>query len=133
MTNESLERRIAKLESLIMNESLSEAVSDDILEKLGDMNKSNQFDSGNFRWATAVNTLSRLVDIMLANEVRNIDQKEADRVYSALERNGYNSGADLITEMISAIDRKTEDLKSAKKNLNDILKAAKKFDKDYLV
>lgn len=129
MTDKNLERRIAKLESLIMNESLSEAVRNDIIEKLGDMNKSNQFDSGNFRWATAVNALSRLVDIMLTDEVRYIDQKDVDKAYKALERSGYESGTDLVAEMISAINRKMEDLKSAKKNLNDILNAAKKFDK----
>lgn len=129
MTDKNLERRIAKLESLIMNESLSEAVSDDIIEKLGNMNKSNQFDSGNFRWITAVNALSRLVDIMLADEVRNVDPKDVDKVYKTLEKYGYESGADLVIELISSIDRKAEDLRAAKKNLSDILKSAKKFDK----
>lgn len=130
MANESLERRIAKLESLIMNESLSEAASGDIIEKLDDMNKSNQFDIGDFRWATAVNALSRLVGIMLANEIRYLNQKEVDSVYNVLKRSGYESGTDLVVKMISVIDMKMEDLKSVKKNLNEILKSAKKFDKE---
>lgn len=46
MKNESLERRIAKLENLIVNESLSEIISDDMIEDLSEMNKSNRFDSG---------------------------------------------------------------------------------------
>ena len=94
------------------------------------MNKSNQFDIGDFRWATAVNALSRLVGIMLANEIRYLNQKEVDSVYNVLERSGYESGTDLVVKMISVIDMKMEDLKSVKKNLNEILKSAKKFDKE---
>ena len=127
----SLEQRIAKLESLIMNESLSDVIRDDTIEKLSDMNKSNQLDRGNFRWATAINALSRLVDVMLANEIRHIDEKEIDRVYKALERSGYESGTDLITEIINAVDRKMEELKLAKKNLSDILRSTKQFDKSF--
>lgn len=114
-----------------MNESLSDVIHDDTIEKLSDMNKSNQFDKGNFRWATAINALSRLVDVMLANEIRHIDEKEVDRVYKALERCGYESGMDLVTEIVSAIDRKMEELKVAKKNLSDISKSAKQFDKSF--
>ena len=127
----SLEQRIAKLERLMMNESLSDVVHDDTIEQLSDMNKSNQFDRGNFRWATAINALSRLVDVMLSNEIRHIDEKEVDRVYKALERSSYESGTDLVTEIIYAIDRKMEELKLAKKNLNDILRSAKQFDKSF--
>lgn len=125
----SLEQRIAKLESLIMNESLSDVIRDDTIEKLSDMNKSNQLDRGNFRWATAVNLLSSLIDIMLDDESANADSKEIARLYKSLEKAGYTSGVDLISEMISALDRKMEDIKETKSNLNNVLKLTKKFDK----
>lgn len=129
MTNERLERRIAKLESLIMNESLSEVVSDDMIEKLGEMNKSNQLDNSNFRWAGAVNLLSNLIDTMINDEAAEADSKEIARMYKSLNKAGYATGADLIKAMVDALDRKMEDLKAAKKNLNEIAKSAKKFDK----
>ena len=129
MKNEHLERRIAKLESLIMNESLSEIVSDDMIEKLSEMNKSNQLDNGPFRWAASVNLLSNLIDTMIDDEAANADSKEIARLYKSLNKAGYAVGADLIKAMIAALDRKMEDLKAAKKNLNEIMKSAKKFDK----
>jgi hypothetical protein len=129
MTNEGLERRIAKLESLIMNESLSEIVSNDMIEKLGEMNKSNQLDNGTFRWAASVNLLSNLIDTMIDDEEVSVDSKEIARLYKSLNKAGYATGADLIHGMIAALDRKMEDFKAAKKSLNEIAKSAKKFDK----
>lgn len=129
MTNERLERRIAKLESLIMNESLSEIVSDDMIEKLGEMNKSNQLDNDTFRWAGAVNLLSNLIDTMIDDEAANADSKEIARMYKSLEKAGFASGADLISEMMAVLDMKIDEFKAVKKNLNEIAKSAKKFDK----
>jgi uncharacterized coiled-coil DUF342 family protein len=127
MTNESLERRIAKLESLITNESLSADVFDEMIAKLGEMNKSNQLDNGNFRWSTAVNLLMKLEDF-LAEDFNDYD-KRAVRYVDALQRYGYSSAADLVNEMIIAINKKMEDFKSAKNDLKEIFKAAKDFDK----
>jgi len=129
MANENLEKRIAKLESLIMNESLSETISDDMIENLSEMNKSNRLDSDNFRWSSAMNLLSNLIDTMLDDESAEADSKEIARLYKSLEKAGYESGAALISEMIAALDRRMEDLKEAKTNLNNVLKSAKKFDK----
>lgn len=129
MTDKILESRIAKLESLIMNESLSEIISDDMIEKLNEMNKSNRFDSGNFKWSSAVNLLSSLIDTMMDDESAEADSRGIARLYRFLERAGYESGTDLISEMVTALDRRMEDLKEAKINLNKVLKLAKKFDK----
>lgn len=129
MTNERLERRIAKLESLIMNESVSEIVSDDMIEKLGEMNKSNQLDNGKFRWAGAVNLLSNLIDTMIDDEAANVGSKEIARMYKGLEKAGYASGADLIRDMVAVLDMKIDEFKAVKKNLNEIARLAKKFDK----
>lgn len=112
-----------------MNESLSEIVSDDMIEKLGETNKSNQLDNGTFRWAASVNLLSNLIDTMIDDEAAEADSKEIARLYKALNKAGYAAGTDLIRDMVAALDRKMEDLKAAKKNLNDIAKSAKKFDK----
>lgn len=129
MVDENLEKRIAKLESLIINESLSETISDDMIEKLSEVNKSNRLDSDNFRWSGAVNLLSNLIDTMHDDELAEADSKEIARLYKSLEKAGYESGAALIFEMIAALDRRMEDLKETKTNLNNVLKSVKKFDK----
>ena len=129
----SLEQRIAKLESLIMNESLSDVIRDDMIEKLSDMNKSNQLDNGNFRWSAAVNLLSSLMDSYNEDEMSDeMDAKDVARIRRNLEKAGYSSAADLVTEMITSVTKQSEKLKTADKNLKEMLRIAKKFDKDYL-
>lgn len=129
MAKKTLERRIAKLESLMMNESLFTMMNNDLIEKLSDLNKSNQLDKDKFRWAGCVNLLSNLMDIMIEDESDNVDSKEIARMYKSLEKAGYPLGADLIHDMIYALDQKMDDLKWAKNNLSEVLKSAKKFDR----
>lgn len=133
MANERLERRIAKLESLIINESLFTIANNDIIEKLSDLNRSNQLDKDKFRWASRVNLLSNLIDIMLEDENANADAKEISNMYKSLEKTGYTSAAGLINDMVYVLDMKMEDLKWAKNNLNEILKSAKKFDRENML
>lgn len=130
MTKRTLEHRIEKLESLIMNESsLFTIVNNDVIEKLSDLNRSNQLDKDKFRWASRVNLLSNLIDIMLEDENANADSKEISNMYKSLEKTGYSAAANLINDMIYVLDMKMEDFKWAKNNLNEILKSAKKFDR----
>lgn len=56
-------------------------------------------------------------------------QKKLRDYTSHLKKLGMTMGADLISEMVTALDRRIEDLKEAKINLNNVLKLAKKFDK----
>ena len=131
MTNENLERRIAKLESLIMkNEALGLPELEDAMEALSGLNKSNQLDNGNFRWATAINLLSNLMDSYDEDEM---DDKDLERIERNLEKSGYTSAADLVTEMIANVTKQSEKFKTAIKSLKEMLRIAKKFDKDYLV
>lgn len=129
MAKRTLEHRIAKLESLIMNESLFTIANNDIIEKLSDLNRSNQLDKDKFRWASRVNLLSNLIDVMLEDEQDNADSKEISNMYKSLEKTGYVAAKDLINDMVYVLDMKMEDLKWAKNNLNEILKSAKKFDR----
>jgi len=46
MTNKSLEKRIAKLESLIMNEDISRSDIDRIMDNLKSMNADGSLDAG---------------------------------------------------------------------------------------
>lgn len=133
MKNERLERRIAKLENLIMNESLFTIANNDIIEKLSDLNRSNQLDKDKFKWASRVNLLSNLIDIMLEDEQGNADLKDVSDMYKSLEKTGYAAAKDLINDMVYVLDMKMEDLKWAKNNLNEILKSAKKFDRANLL
>lgn len=134
MKNESLERRIAKLESLLMkNEAMSLPELEDAMEALSGLNASNQLDSGNFRWSTAANCLSNLMDSYDEDEMGDeMDAKDVARIRRNLEKAGYSSAADLVTEMITNVTRQSEKLKTAGKNLKEMLRIAKKFDKDYL-
>ena len=130
MTKRTLEHRIEKLESRIMNESsLFTIVNNDVIEKLSDLNRSNQLDKDKFRWASRVNLLSNLIDIMLEDENANADSKEISNMYKSLEKTGYSAAANLINDMIYVLDMNMEDFKWAKNNLNEILKSAKKFDR----
>lgn len=133
MAKRTLERRIAKLESNIMNESLFTIANNDIIEKLSDLNRSNQLDKDNFRWASRVNLLSNLIDVMLEDEQNNADLKDVSDMYKSLEKTGYAAAKDLINDMVYVLDMKMEDLKWAKNNLNEILKSAKKFDRANLL
>lgn len=134
MKNESLERRIAKLESLLMkNEAMSLPELEDAMEALSGLNSSNQLDNGNFRWSSAVNLLSSLMDSYDEDEMGDdMDAKDVARIKRNLEKAGYTSAADLVTEMITNVTKQNEKLKTAGKNLKEMLRIAKKFDKDYL-
>jgi hypothetical protein len=133
MAKRTLESRIAQLESLIMNESLFTIANNDVIEKLSNLNRSNQLDKDKFRWASRVNLLSNLIDTMLEDEQANADSKEISDMYKSLEKTGYVAAADLINDMIHVLDMKMEDFKWAKNNLNEILKSAKKFDRANLL
>ena len=134
MKNESLECRIAKLESLLMkNEAMSLPELEDAMEALSGLNSSNQLDNGNFRWSTAVNCLSNLMDSYDEDEMGDeMDAKDVARIRRNLEKAGYASAADLVNEMVTNVTRQSEKLKTAGKNLKEMLRIAKKFDKDYL-
>ena len=133
--NESLEQRIAKLESfLIKNESMNRSELGNAMELLSSLNVSNQLDIGNFRWSAAVNLLSSLIDSYDEDEMGDeMDAKDVARIKRNLERAGYTLAEDLVTNIIIAVTRQSEKLKMANKNLKEILRIAKKFDKDYLM
>lgn len=130
----SLEQRIAKLESLLMkNEAMSLPELEDAMEALLELNVSNQLDNGNFRWSAAVNLLSSLMDSYNEDETSDeMHAKDAACIRRNLEKAGYSSAADLVTEMITSVTKQSEKLKTADKNLKEMLRIAKKFDKDYL-
>lgn len=130
----SLEQRIAKLESLLMkNEAMSLTELEDAMEALSELNASNQLDNENFRWSAAVNLLSSLMDSYNEDEMSDeMRAKDAARIRRNLEKAGYSSAADLVTEMITSVIKQSEKLKIAEKNLKEMLRIAKKFDKDYL-
>lgn len=125
-----LEARIARLER-IMNEATDVSMNiDDLIGELDDLNKSNQFDNGNFRWSTAVNLLSTFADLQGSDSVTGgIDAKAAERFRKRLNDRGYDSVADLTNEIINAMTARMEDLKAKRDAVKEVLKKAKAFDK----
>lgn len=125
-----LEARIARLER-IMNEATDVSMNiDDLIGELDDLNKSNQFDNGNFRWSTAINLLSTFADLQGSDSVTGgIDAKAAERFRKRLNDRGYDSVADLTNEIINAMTARMEDLKAKRDAVKEVLKKAKAFDK----
>ena len=125
-----LEARIARLER-IMNEATDVSMNiDDLIGELDDLNKSNQFDNGNFRWSTAINLLSTFADLQGSDSVTGgIDAKAAERFRKKLSDRGYDSVADLTNEIINAMTARMEDLKAKRDAVKEVLKKAKAFDK----
>lgn len=134
MRRSTLENRIAKLEGLLTkNEAMSRTELEDAVELLSGLNASNQLDGVNFRWSTAVNLLSGLIDYDEDEMGDEMDDRDVERIKRNIEKVGYASTADLTTDMIKSVTRQIEKLKTASKNLKEMLRITRKFDRDYLV
>ena len=121
-----LESRIARLEKLIMNEDVElPANTDDLIDQMTEMNKSNRLDTDNLRWASAVNLLSKMNDV-----AANGDTKAKFRVEKDASKMGFTSAAALVMAMSASVNSHIAKLKEVQAGLKDFYKAAKKFDNE---
>lgn len=90
-----------------------------IIDKLADLNKSNNMDQDQIRWSALVNILSLLED----------DPSNKKAIARACSRAGMTSAAAMLQSMNDIIDDRIKILQQAKKELNQFKALAKEADK----
>lgn len=123
--NKKLEARIARLEKLVKNEGMTASGLQDFIDRLANMNMSNQFDNGNFRWADALRILSWMTVWLDDEEMTSRDKL---RLLKMLGGN-FASYADLVDALVNVINDKINELTSVKSELSQIYDTAADFDR----
>lgn len=90
-----------------------------IIDKLADLNKSNNMDQDQIRWSSLVNVLSLLED----------DPSNKKAIARACSRAGMTSAAAMLQSMNDIIDDRIKVLQQAKKELSQFKALAKEADK----
>lgn len=123
--NKKLEARIARLEKLVKNEAMTASSLQDFVDRLADMNMSNQFDNDKFRWAEALRILSWMT-VWLDDE----EMTSNDKLRMLKKLGGkFTSYADLVDALVNVINDKINELTSVKSELAQIYATAVDFDR----
>ena len=105
-------------------ESLSNSDAERIMDNLREQNTSNKLDSGNFRWATALNLFQLLLDERDKGYPYNSDLD----VLRKFKKAGYSEASDLINELTGAVNRRIRELTQVKNDLEELKHIAISFD-----